>query len=75
MTDALPVAERLARAEDDSVETRAREFQVDDCLLYTSMCIRDRGDGIHSYMVYEDGVFTTKDIDGNVLETLDIRRG
>lgn len=34
-----------------------------------------KGDGIHSYMVYEDGVFTTKDIDGNVLETLDIRRG
>ena len=34
-----------------------------------------KGDGIHSYMVYEDGVFTTKDTDGNVLETLDIRRG
>ena len=27
-----------------------------------------------SYMVYEDGVFTTKDMDGAVLETLDIRR-
>ena len=33
-----------------------------------------KGDGIHSYMVYEDGVFTTKDLDGNVLETLSIRR-
>lgn len=33
-----------------------------------------KGDGAHSYMVYEDGVFTTKDIDGNTLETLDIRR-
>ncbi len=33
-----------------------------------------KGDGIHSYMVYEDGIFTTKDVDGNVLETLDIRR-
>ena len=33
-----------------------------------------KGDGIHSYMVYEDGVFTTKDMDGAVLETLDIRR-
>ena len=33
-----------------------------------------KGDGVHSYMVYEDGVFTTKDMDGAVLETLDIRR-
>ena len=33
-----------------------------------------KGDGVHSYMVYEDGVFTTKDTDGRVLETLDIRR-
>ena len=33
-----------------------------------------KGDGVHSYMVYEDGVFTTKDVDGGVLETLDIRR-
>lgn len=32
-----------------------------------------KGDGVHSYMVYEDGVFQTKDVDGNVLETLDIR--
>ena len=31
-----------------------------------------KGDGVHSYMVYEDGVFTTKDMDGAVLETLDI---
>ncbi len=33
-----------------------------------------KGDGVHSYMVYEDGVFTTKDTDGRVLETLDVRR-
>lgn len=33
-----------------------------------------KGDGVHSYMVYEDGVFTTKDVGGGVLETLDIRR-
>ena len=34
-----------------------------------------KGDGIHSYMVYEDGVFATKDAaDGRVLETLSIRR-
>ena len=33
-----------------------------------------KGDGVHSYMVYEDGVLTTKDTDGRVLETLDIRR-
>lgn len=33
-----------------------------------------KGDGVHSYLVYEDGVFTTKDTDGRVLETLDIRR-
>ena len=33
-----------------------------------------KGDGVHSYMVYEDGVFTTKDTDGRVLETLNIRR-
>ena len=32
-----------------------------------------KGDGIHSYMVYEDGVFTVKDLEGGVLETLDIR--
>lgn len=35
-----------------------------------------KGDGVHSYMVYEDGVFTMKDADsGAALETLDIRRG
>lgn len=33
-----------------------------------------KGDGVHSYMVYEDGVFTMKDVDGGILETLDIRR-
>ena len=33
-----------------------------------------KGDGVHSYMVYEGGVFTTKDTDGRVLDTLDIRR-
>ena len=34
-----------------------------------------KGDGIHSYMVYEDGVFTTKNAqDGSALETLSIRR-
>ena len=33
-----------------------------------------KGDGVPSSMVYEDGVFTTKDMDGAVLETLDIRR-
>lgn len=33
-----------------------------------------KGDGIHSYAVYEDGIFTTKDADGAPLETLDIRR-
>jgi len=33
-----------------------------------------KGDGIHSYAVYEDGIFTTKDADGTPLETLDIRR-
>lgn len=32
-----------------------------------------KGDGVHSYMVYEDGIFTTKDMEGGVLETLDIR--
>lgn len=32
-----------------------------------------KGDGIHSYMVYEDGVFAVKDLEGGVLETLDIR--
>jgi hypothetical protein len=33
-----------------------------------------KGDGIHSCMVYEDGIFTTKDVDGTPLETLDIRQ-
>ena len=33
-----------------------------------------KGDGIHSYMIYEDGVFTTYEVDGGALETLDIRR-
>ena len=32
-----------------------------------------KGDGLHSYMVYEDGVFTTYDFDGNVLETVPVR--
>lgn len=32
-----------------------------------------KGDGVHSYMVYEDGIFTTYDFAQNVLETLDIR--
>ena len=32
-----------------------------------------KGDGVHSYMVYENGVFTTKDLQQNTLETLDIR--
>lgn len=31
-----------------------------------------RGDGIHSLMVYEDGIFTTKDVDGEKLETLSV---
>lgn len=34
-----------------------------------------KGDGIRGYMVYEDGVFTQKDLDGNPLAALDIRRG
>ena len=34
-----------------------------------------KGDGIRGYMVYEDGVFTQKDLDGNTLAALDIRRG
>lgn len=29
-----------------------------------------KGDGVHSYMVYEDGVFTLKNLDGGVLATL-----
>ena len=29
-----------------------------------------KGDGVHSYMIYENGVFTTKDLSGKVLETL-----
>ena len=29
-----------------------------------------KGDGVHSYMVYEDGVFTMKNLDGGVLATL-----
>lgn len=33
-----------------------------------------KGDGVHSYMTYEDGVFTTKDAHGTVLETLSIRK-
>ena len=33
-----------------------------------------KGDGVHSYMVYEDGMFTTKNAQGGVLETLDIRQ-
>ncbi len=32
-----------------------------------------KGDGVHSYMVYENGIFTTKDLQQNTLETLDIR--
>ena len=32
-----------------------------------------KGDGIHSYMIYEEGVFSTKDLGGRVLETLSIR--
>lgn len=33
-----------------------------------------KGDGIHSYMVYEDGIFRTKEVEkGETLETLDIR--
>ena len=32
-----------------------------------------KGDGIHSYLVYEDGVFTTYDFDGNALETVPVR--
>lgn len=31
-----------------------------------------KGDGIHSYMIYENGVFTTKNLDGRVLETLEL---
>lgn len=31
------------------------------------------GDGRHTYVVYEDGVFTAKDVDGTVLEQLDVR--
>ncbi len=33
-----------------------------------------KGDGVPSWMLYEDGVFTTRDMAGNTLETLDIRR-
>ena len=29
-----------------------------------------KGDGVHSYAVYENGTFTTKEVDGGVLETL-----
>ena len=29
-----------------------------------------KGDGVRGYMVYEDGVFTLKDLDGGVLATL-----
>ncbi|MEG2672795.1 MAG: phosphodiesterase [Ruthenibacterium sp.] len=31
-----------------------------------------KGDGIHSYMTYENGIFTTKNLDGAVLETLEL---
>lgn len=31
-----------------------------------------KGDGIHSYLIYEDGIFTAKDTHGTVLETLSI---
>ncbi|MEG1275691.1 MAG: phosphodiesterase [Ruthenibacterium sp.] len=31
-----------------------------------------KGDGQHSYAVYEDGVFITKSIEGTVLETLEL---
>ena len=29
-----------------------------------------KGDGVRGYMVYEDGVFTLKNLDGGVLATL-----
>lgn len=32
-----------------------------------------KGDEIHSYAIYEDGIFTTKDLQGNILEKLDVR--
>lgn len=32
-----------------------------------------KGDGVHSYAVYENGTFTTKSIDGTVLEQLYVR--
>lgn len=31
-----------------------------------------KGDKIHSYMVYENAVFTLKDVEGNILKKLDI---
>lgn len=34
-----------------------------------------KGDGIHSYMVYEDGVFTIKDLQAGVLEQLEVAHG
>ena len=34
-----------------------------------------KGDGVRGYLTYEDGVFTAKDLDGNALGALDIRRG
>lgn len=33
-----------------------------------------KGDGKHSYMMFEDGVFTTYEVDGGALESLSIKQ-
>lgn len=43
------------------------------CFMNPGSLSLPKGDGVNSYLIYEDGVFYTKNLQGDVLEELDIR--
>lgn len=51
---------------------RAMEDREDYFFLNPGSISLPKGDGVRGYLVYEDGVFTAKDLEGNVLESLSL---